>query len=77
MNQSTRRSVFKMIGAASLILLYEGKTLLAPDGPPISENVMTSEAVLERLIEGNARYISGKSNSRNFSRTAFGIPGPR
>ena len=77
MNQSTRRSVFKMMGAASLLSLYEGKTLLALDSPPIPENVMTSEAALECLIAGNARYISGKSNSRNFSRTAFGIPGPR
>jgi hypothetical protein len=43
MNPSSRRSIFKIIGAASLLSIFEGKTLLAADSPPIPANAMTPE----------------------------------
>ena len=69
MNPSSRRSVLKIIGAASLLSIFEGKTLLAADSSPIPANVMTPEAALKRLMEGNTRYVNGKSNGRNFRQT--------
>lgn len=70
MDLNSRRTVFKMIGAASLLSMLGGKTLLAAsESPPIPTNVMTPEAALKRLMEGNARYVAGKSNGRNFSQT--------
>jgi carbonic anhydrase len=70
MNLSNRRSIFRIIGAVSLLSIFEGKTLLAAsDSAPIPTNVMTPEAALKRLMEGNTRYVAGKSNGRNFSQT--------
>ncbi len=37
--------------------------------PPIPENVMTPEAALKRLLEGNARYVAGEFNDRDYSET--------
>lgn len=70
MNRYSRRSIFKIIGSASLLSIFDCKILFAAsDSPPIPENVMTPEAAFERLIEGNKRYVAGKSNIRNFSQT--------
>lgn len=70
MNLSARRRIFKMIGAVSLLSILDSKALLAAnDSPPIPTNVMSPEAALKRLMEGNARYVAGKSNSRNFNQT--------
>lgn len=70
MDLNSRRTVFKMIGAASLLSMLNGKTLLAAsESLPIPENVMTPAAALKRLMEGNARYVAGQSNGRNFSQT--------
>lgn len=70
MNSYSRRNLFKMIGSVSLLSILDSKILLAAsDSPPIPGNVMTPEAALKRLIEGNTRYVAGKSNIRNFSQT--------
>ena len=70
MDLNSRRTVFKMIGAASLLSMLDRKTLLAAsESPPIPTNVMSPEAALKRLMEGNTRYVTGKSNGRNFSQT--------
>lgn len=70
MSPYSRRSIFKMIGSASLLSIFDIKILLAAsDSPPIPANVMNSEAALKRLMDGNKRYVSGKSNLRNFSQT--------
>jgi carbonic anhydrase len=69
-NSDSRRSIFKTIGAISLLSILDGKTLLAAnDSPPLPKNVMSPEAALRRLMDGNNRYTSGKLNSRNFSHT--------
>ena len=35
--------------------------------PPLPENVMTADAALERLMEGNERYVAGLSKPLNFA----------
>jgi carbonic anhydrase len=35
--------------------------------PPLPENVMTPDAALERLMEGNGRYVAGESAPLNFA----------
>jgi carbonic anhydrase len=70
MSQYSRRSIFKMIGLASLLSIVDSKLLLAAsDSPPIPGNVMAPDSALKRLMEGNTRYVAGKSNIRNFSQT--------
>lgn len=70
MNPYARRSLFKIIGATSLLSLFHNQILLAAsDSPPIPENVMSPNAALNRLIAGNTRYVAGKLDSRNFSQT--------
>lgn len=74
MTQSSRRSLFKIIGATSFLSLIGTKTILAAsDGPPIPKNVMTPDAALRRLMEGNTRYVSGKSAGRNFGDTRIAL----
>lgn len=70
MNFNSRRSIFKILGAASLLSILDGKVLLAAsESPPIPSNVMAPEAALKRLMRGNSRYVAGKSNERNFDQT--------
>ncbi len=38
-------------------------------GPPKPENTLTPEKALERLLEGNRRYYSSESRTRNFEDT--------
>jgi carbonic anhydrase len=68
-----RRSFLK-VGAASafgLGLAGTGGTTAAAANvkrpPPLPENVMTPEAALERLMEGNGRYVAGESTPLNFA----------
>jgi len=70
MSRYSRRSIFKMIGSVLLLSIVDNKILLAAsDSPPIPANVITPDAAFERLMRGNKRYVSGKSNIRNFSQT--------
>lgn len=65
---NTRRDALKMFGAVSLIAALEGKSVFAAsDTPPIPANVLTPDAALKRLVEGNKRYASGKTNMRDFT----------
>ena len=75
------RRLFLKVGTASALGLglagTGGKTALASNAkrlPPLPENVMTADAALERLMEGNARYVAGESTPLNF---AAGGPGNR
>jgi carbonic anhydrase len=70
MAQYSRRSVFGLIGAVSLLSVFGSRSLLAAnDSPPIPFNVMTPEAALKRLMNGNMRYVSGKVHTRDFKKT--------
>ena len=68
-----RRSFLKA-GTASALGLALGGTAVktafaakAKKSPPLPENVMTPDAALERLMEGNGRYVAGESNPLNFA----------
>ena len=70
MNIYSRRTVFKMIGFASISSIFGNKMLLAAgEDPPLPANVITPELALKRLIEGNKRYATGKVDARNFQQT--------
>lgn len=59
-----------MLGAAAALTLAEGasaKTARKPaPAPPKPENVMTPDAALARLIEGNQRYQKGVAKRHDF-----------
>jgi carbonic anhydrase len=68
-----RRS-FLRVGAASALglgLLGTGRTTAAAANakrsPPLPENIMTPDSALERLMEGNGRYVAGESTPLNFA----------
>ena len=62
----SRRSVM-MFAASTLGLMLAG-TAHAKDEktPPKPQNVMSPDAALKRLMEGNARYVGGKSKLHDF-----------
>ncbi len=67
-----RRSFLKLAGASILGMgLARTTNIHATTGkiisPPLPENVLTSEAALERLMKGNERYVTGQSIPLNFS----------
>lgn len=70
MHFNSRRAVFKTIGVSTLFsVLSCQKLFAASDSPPIPSNVITPDAALNRLMEGNKRYVAGKIGVRNFSKT--------
>ena len=66
-----RRSVLKTLSLATLLPVgfgaYSSGAAIAADGVPLPENVMTPDAALKRLLEGNKRYVSGKIRVRDYS----------
>lgn len=70
MRQNSRRTFFKIVGISSLLSLINNREICAAaEGPPLPNNVMTPDAALKRLMAGNERYVSGKTNVRDFSQT--------
>jgi carbonic anhydrase len=65
--QSSRRAVLGFV-AASTIGLALGDAAAAKDvkTPPKPQNVLSPEASLERLLEGNHRYVEGLSRRHDF-----------
>lgn len=62
-----RRNFLKLAGGAALGLAIPGGLKAAPPAtPPRPQNVISSEAALERLLKGNARYVSGDMKIHDF-----------
>lgn len=63
-----RRTVLKLVAAAAAGFLYppHARAQVAK-APPKPENVLSPEAALERLMQGNARYVDGVSKRHDFS----------
>ncbi len=62
-----RRSVFKLAAAAGAALATVPHALAAgPKAPPKPENVVSPDAALHRLMQGNARYVEGVSRRHDF-----------
>lgn len=63
-----RRDFLKRVGGAALALTISRVAFAADPGkpPPKPENVMSSDAALERLMSGNARYVDGVAKRHDF-----------
>jgi carbonic anhydrase len=63
-----RRSIFKLAaGAAAGLASASGAAFAAPpDAPPKPANVISPDAALHRLMDGNARYVGGVSMRHDF-----------
>lgn len=60
----------KAAGAVSLAApLSLGAPSAMASAPPKPGNVVTPDQALERLMKGNERYVSGKTESVNFAKT--------
>lgn len=55
-----RRNFLKLAGAAAVGLTFSGRASAADaKAPPRPQNVLSSDAALERLIKRNGRYVEG------------------
>ena len=62
-----RRSVLKLAAAASIGLALAPHALAKnAKTPPKPQNVLSPDAALERLMNGNARYVQGVSKRHDF-----------
>lgn len=62
-----RRSIFKLAaGAAAGLASASGAFAAPPAAPPKPENVISPDAALHRLMDGNARYVEGVSRRHDF-----------
>jgi len=63
-----RRNVLKFAGAAAAALALSG-VALAKEAKmvPKPENVLTPDAALDRLMNGNKRYVDGLTKRHNFA----------
>src|SRR5271166_6422648 len=63
-----RRQFLKLAGAATLALGFLGKARAAEVGaPPKPQNVIGPDEALNRLKEGNRRYVEGKTQRLDFA----------
>jgi carbonic anhydrase len=62
-----RRNFLKLAGAAALSFVFFGRSQAAEiSAPPKPQNVLSPDAALERLMEGNDRYVKGKMKRHDF-----------
>jgi carbonic anhydrase len=62
-----RRAVLRLAATAAAGLAMAGQALAANvAGPPKAENVLAPQAALDRLMQGNARYVEGLSKRHDF-----------
>src|SRR5215467_15103125 len=62
-----RRGFLKFAGSAALGFASAGSSIAAPiKVPPKPENVLSSDAALDRLMKGNQRYVDGVAKRHDF-----------
>jgi carbonic anhydrase len=61
-----RRGVLKLVAAAAGVTLAPRAEAANPLAPPKPGNVLSPDAALKRLMEGNARYVEGVSRRHDF-----------
>lgn len=62
-----RRSIFKLAaGAAAGLAMAPAAFAAPPKAPPKPENVISPDAALHRLMEGNTRYVKGEARRHDF-----------
>jgi carbonic anhydrase len=63
-----RRNFLKVATAAAVTLTFAPVASAAPSkAPPKPQNVLSSEAALDRLIKGNRRYVNGITKRHDFT----------
>jgi carbonic anhydrase len=63
-----RRNILKFAGAAAAALALGGPALAKEAKMvPKPQNVLTPDAALERLMQGNKRYVDGLTKRHNFA----------
>jgi carbonic anhydrase len=70
----SRRQALGFIAASALGSLASAPAW-AKSAPPKPQNQLTPDQALERLMQGNARYVGGKTLDRNFSATRAALAG--
>ena len=72
----TRRGLLRVLGATTAALAFAG-TSAAKDvkAPPKPQNVVSSDAALERLMKGNKRYVEGEMRQHDFKREREALVG--
>lgn len=72
----SRRKLLKTAGAISLAApLSLGASAAIASSPPKPGNVLTPDQALERLMQGNERYVLGKTELVNFAKTRAKLAG--
>ena len=72
----TRRGLLRVLGATTAALAFAG-TSAAKDvkTPPKPQNVLSSDAALERLMKGNKRYVEGETRRHDSKREREALVG--
>jgi carbonic anhydrase len=66
--RSNRRGFLKLASSAAAGLAFAASALAANDAPPPKPgNVISPDAALERLMQGNRRYVKGVSKRHDFT----------
>ncbi|AVO41697.1 MAG: carbonic anhydrase [Simplicispira suum] len=66
---TSRRAALGRMGAFSLLGLSAVAGVAYAKSPPKPGNVLSPDEAIKRLMEGNERYTSGKTQSRSFAST--------
>ncbi len=64
-----RRRMMAGLGMAAALALAGKAPVAYAKQPPKPGNLLTPDAALERLMRGNARYVSGQTQPRDFAAT--------
>ena len=62
----SRRSVVLVAASALGLMLADAADARDAKAPPKPQNVLSPDAALKRLMEGNARYVDGASRRHDF-----------
>lgn len=71
----SRRAALGMMGALSLLGMSTAARVAYAESPPKPDNVLSPDQALQRLMEGNERYVSGKTFARSFASTRAVLAG--
>jgi carbonic anhydrase len=73
--QPSRRSLFRIFGAAAAGLAFAGASSAKEGKTPKPQNVVSPDASLELLMKGNKRYVEGDSRRHDFKREREALVG--
>lgn len=71
----SRRAAIGMMGALSLLGISAVGGVAQAKSPPKPGNVLSPDQAIKRLMEGNKRYTSGKTQNRSFASTRAALAG--